>query len=437
MRVAFVCVAALCACGSLANSAADAEENAMLQLGSNSAVMRQYPLGKHGPVVHRPCASLDAEGLAPEEAIERQSLRELCAKDPELWEAALAPGYEANYQKLYDRKGWVDEAFVTYFSVNPGVKSDFPEITRTLIESVHNFTSRPLIVANVGTEPLPASCSAEKYPRLVVFNLKPFPSDKIYHMNKLRAMILAQVRTGVQVDSDTVVLKSCDRLFRRTREEINEEYPYPMMPVHWMSRDDDPAYFDETPYNVYAFKCPGCPTRTMRWAQAHPTWTFHALPFVGKLLTGHFDEPMHVMSLLQEAIPMVGQDEDKFNVGLWAFNATKQWCKYENPPVRDLMALSQQKLQDLVSSGRKNQNFPSYSDPKWFPAGVPVTFDMWHGEKNVWKFGTLLSDMATDPHNHTMPWGYFNGTYYETEEAMEKAMGKRAGGGAAGIGCYL
>merc|ERR1719487_3233296 len=101
-------------------------------------------------------------------------------------------------------------------------------------------------------------------------------------------MILSRVRTGIQLDADHFVVPGVDNLFQRTQEEVTESYPFPIMPVHWMSRDDDPK-FPVMPYAGYAFHCKACPNRTMRWGQAHPTWTHWALPFIAKWLKNVFD----------------------------------------------------------------------------------------------------------------------------------------------------
>ena len=45
-----------------------------------------------------------------------------------------------------------------------------------------------------------------------------------------------KVRVAVQVDADMLVGPLCDKLFDATEREITAEYPYPIMPVHWMTR---------------------------------------------------------------------------------------------------------------------------------------------------------------------------------------------------------
>jgi hypothetical protein len=56
-----------------------------------------------------------------------------------------------------------------------------------------------------------------------------------FNFNKFRSMIL-RVKVGVQLDADMLLGPNCDKLFDATEREITAEYPYPIMPVHWMSR---------------------------------------------------------------------------------------------------------------------------------------------------------------------------------------------------------
>eukprot|EP00445_Apocalathium_hangoei_P035684 CAMPEP_0203944888 /NCGR_PEP_ID=MMETSP0359-20131031/80553_1 /ASSEMBLY_ACC=CAM_ASM_000338 /TAXON_ID=268821 /ORGANISM="Scrippsiella Hangoei, Strain SHTV-5" /LENGTH=64 /DNA_ID=CAMNT_0050875987 /DNA_START=72 /DNA_END=263 /DNA_ORIENTATION=- len=57
-------------------------------------------------------------------------------------------------------------------------------------------------------------------------------------MNKIRAMLLAKARVGIVLDSDQFVYRGAEALFARTKEEVTAAYPYPIMPVHWMSHDE-------------------------------------------------------------------------------------------------------------------------------------------------------------------------------------------------------
>merc|ERR1719188_2131947 len=96
-----------------------------------------------------------------------------------------------------------------------------------------------------------------------------------FNFNKLRAMIGARAVLGIELDTDQIVFAGIDQMFNSTAREVTERHPWPIMPVHWMSRDDH----EDNPYRVYAFRGYNG-THTMRWGHAHPTWTFWALPFL-------------------------------------------------------------------------------------------------------------------------------------------------------------
>jgi len=155
----------------------------------------------------------------------------------DLMDAYLAEGYDSQYSEFFRSDGWADEAFVNYFADKGDAKGQkFMKETELLIESVHRFSTRPIIAVNFGTVPAPASWS--QYRRLIVLQAKPMPPGKCFNYNKFRAMLVSKVRTGIQQDSDQFVARGIDRMFTRTEQEVTEEYPYPILPVHWLSKDD-------------------------------------------------------------------------------------------------------------------------------------------------------------------------------------------------------
>ncbi|CAK0820088.1 unnamed protein product, partial [Prorocentrum cordatum] len=114
-----------------------------------------------------------------------------------------------------------------------------------------------------------------------------------------------------------------DRLLLRTRQEVTEAYPYPMMPTHFLDRDPENARFKEG--NFLNFNCAKCPRPTMRWGQAQPSWTYWALPFLGRWLAAKIDGREEM------GVPTAGiqEDEDLLNVALWKEGATKAWCMWQ------------------------------------------------------------------------------------------------------------
>merc|ERR1719321_2069533 len=134
------------------------------------------------------------------------------------------------------------------------------------MKSVQQGSTRPVVAYNFGLVDTP--WTQEEFPRSVVMRANRIlkadeDANWLYNYNKLRAMVLARVKTGIMLDADQFVAPRADRLFARIKEEINEDYPYIILPVHWLSKDDDPNY-PKGPYWEYDFHCTGCANRTQR-----------------------------------------------------------------------------------------------------------------------------------------------------------------------------
>lgn len=103
--------------------------------------------------------------------------------------------------------------------------------------------SRPIIIYVVGTPHLSIDWDPEIFPRLIVLHADPIETmnegrDGVsFNFNKFRSMLL-RIKVGVQLDADMINGPNCDRLFAATKKEITAQYPYPIMPVHWMTRYD-------------------------------------------------------------------------------------------------------------------------------------------------------------------------------------------------------
>lgn len=319
-----------------------------------------------------------------------------------LLQAFLVHGYETQYEQWYHADGWVDEAFVNYFANKGPGGEKYLKQTELLIESVHRFSSRPIIAVNFGKVPAPTQWTHFK--NLILLEAEPMPEGESFNYNKFRAMLLAKVRTGIELDSDQLVVRGVDHMFLRTSQEVTKDYPYPILPVHWMSKDDDPK-FPNRPYKDYDYKCANCPNRTMRWGHAHPTWTHWALPFIGNLLDKYLEKKM------MGKIPAgtIAEDEDALNIGLWAVQAKKQWCKFDIPSM-DLFAhfLSQDPAPLQAAAG--------FADPKWFPQGIPLVFYTAHDAKDPVKMKELLEQLTKARPEDSI---YYSGKFYPDGLALK------------------
>lgn len=325
----------------------------------------------------------------------------------------LEPGFENNYLNWYGSDGWVDDAFVTYFALHSGpTKGSFLQEMDVLFQSVQNFSSKPIIAVNFGLHPAPSEWSAARLPHVVVLRAVPLKNVSSYtrfNFNKFRAMTFARVRTGMVLDADQFVVRGVDNLFDRTKEEVTEKYPYPILPVHWMSRDNDPKF--PHPYSAYDFECKSCtkmPRRTMRWGHAHPTWTYWALPFVTTWLRKVLDrEPLGGDMDMGKL-----EDEDVLNLGLWSANATKQWCKFDVPGPSVYAPYMTKNAEALLACCR-------YEDPKWYPAGIPIVFYTDHGAKVPTETLNILR--AYDSSNVLPPPIFYNGSFFASGLQLRKA----------------
>lgn len=141
----------------------------------------------------------------------------------EVW---LSEGFQETYDRLY-KDGWLEEAFVNFIGPSPS-GGKWALINEQLIRSVHLFSTRPIVVMHFGMV-TPKEWDAKKYPKLLVFHCAPFPTSffRRFDLNKYRSLLLAKVKTGVQLDSDQFVAPHVDELFHLARREGSEQRPGP------------------------------------------------------------------------------------------------------------------------------------------------------------------------------------------------------------------
>jgi hypothetical protein len=272
-----------------------------------------------------------------------------------------------------------------------------------LIRSVHLFSKHPIIVYVVDTVEISVDWDPLVFPRLIVIHANGIAKSTIspgasahtvpvsFNFEKFRSMML-RIKIGVQLDADMINGPNCDKLFDATERESTAQYPYPILPVHWMSRykergqkiDGYPMYATSYPGDGTDGKGAGESTTTAkqfpprdRWAHAHPTWTFHALPFMLDALTcklwpeiwessPRVIEAMGGIKPLRNPVHYMQEDEDLLNILLWRYKKHKQWCKWDLEP-------------NLYEQFIHNQNnIDGMSDTRFYPDGVPLVFLSMH-----------------------------------------------------------
>lgn len=333
--------------------------------------------------------------------------------------------FKDNYERVYDKEDWVPYAFVAAFQAP--IVGDQADWAKVLIESVHQFSVHPIVIMNFGMA-APKSWDPKRFPRLVVLHCTPLPASAMRSptFDKFRAMLLSRAKVGILMEIDSWVSPGVDNFFSSIEREITKEYPLPILPVHFI--DKKPDKDDTTPF--WKRFCPEkgkpCSLQTMRWGQAHPTWTYWALPFLGRWLRRHLrDETLFPRSDMKDLknsevrISDIGNDEDLLNVALWEEGATKNWCKFDIPDAGEYQA--------ILRSGKKATACKThcdnlFSDTRWFPKGIPkVYYADFHAVQTSesYKYMTQLANWQKEGFLPSLI--LMDGNFYQNGEELRKA----------------
>lgn len=361
------------------------------------------------------------EKLGPEEQVMQSSIQPFCESPKH--RPGMVMQLDCQFQKAYHRfavesdwngvakhSDWFDRAWVTFFAGS--ASGPHAGMVTNLIRSIHMFSKYPVIVFAVDTTALTADWNPETFPNLVVVhtnsisNMNNKQPGVSFNFNKFRSMLL-RIKVGIQLDADMIMAKHCDRLFDATETHITARYPYPIMPVHWMTRmKGADGYSNAYPVEYDGFR--------IRWAHAHPTWTYHALPFMADALLAKLNIDEWAAQIRRETgkavVPIpprfFSEDEDLLNVLLWRNNATKQWCKWDVEPAlfEDFLGLS--------------TNQPTYSDTVWYKSGIPLVFIGMHNTKDPIATDKLLGRLRRE--GSADNYVFHAGTYFSNPFDVEK-----------------
>jgi len=335
----------------------------------------------------------------------------------DLTEFYVDPRFVANYKRFVGDDGWINEAFVTYI----GLRFESRGLSQRmdlLLQSVHRFSTRPVVVTNF-KEYLPVEWTPERFPNMLLLHAAPMPAKKSFNFNKIRAMMFTKVRTGLVIDADQWVNRGVDYLFPRAAQEGGEDYPFPIMPVHWMSRDGEADDMKPLP-KQYLFHYPGrsdgAPKQVMRWGHAHPSYTPSSLAFLAKwtIMAVAPDQAEGGSPGWLRDLDQVGllEDEDLLNVALWAEpSARKQWCKFDVPA-----------LDEFGIYVKTLEPYPRmFPDSKYYPNGIPLMFLTAHNAKDPKRSYVWLKDLWNENHSHFDAPIYYKSAYYKDNAALHAA----------------
>jgi len=322
-----------------------------------------------------------------------------------LVEFFVDPRFQSHYERFKGSDGWIDKAFLTYMGLG-GANDTISGEEDLLVQSVHHFSTAPIVVTNFNAR-VPDSMTLDRFPNLVLMHARSTSTiGKSFNFNKFTAMLFAKVKRGLVLDADQFVNHGVDYMLQRAAEETTAQYPYPIMPVHWMSRDPESSDMADYPaHYTWVFKSPDAPTRTMRWGHAHPTWSHHALPWLAKW-TSYALAPDATKPPAWLTDQGHLEDEDLMNVAMWADNATKQWCKYDLPGPGDFEVY----LKQVGQPGM-------WKDSKFYPHGIPLVFFTAHAAKEPDTSHKWLSKLWDDTDDRRKPILY-NGQWFNSSAAL-------------------
>lgn len=197
--------------------------------------------------------------------------------------------------------GILREAFVTFSDNKPA----YLALLMNLLDSVHEFSTRPIIVYGLGVD---INIDLAKYPRVIKRRVDQNDCGPSVYFCKIKAIVDSGLDYGVHLEADSVVNWNVDILF-----DVIHRWPYalPLAPRH----PDDPVNyrrflptFDLTLAN-----------RTIPYIHAQFSWNYRAYPFWKKALTlmqrGHFMGANY--------------DETGINILLWKARANHTLCKID------------------------------------------------------------------------------------------------------------
>jgi len=318
------------------------------------------------------------------------------------------PAYQKNYERWSDDHGWIDDAFVTFMGTTDA-KANIAAEEDLLVRSVQHFSNKPVIVANFNSH-IPASFNASKFPNMILMHGR--STKEVYNSfnyNKITAMMFTKVRHGMVLDGDQFISHGVDTMFSQIASETTEAYPYPIMPVHWMSRDPESSDMATLPSSYsWKFYSDDAPKRTMRWGQAHPTWTHYALPWLAKwtsfvLAPSKTNPPLWLSSIGHV------EDEDLLNVAMWADKLKKQWCRYDITSPRDFSRYLEQ-----------SEGEPYGVDSKYYPKGIALVYFTAHDAKTPSVSYDYLKQLwdDSDGHHHRKAI-FYNGKWFSSASQLK------------------
>ena len=205
----------------------------------------------------------------------------------------------AKLRRGVNRTHYPKEAFIAVINS----RSNYVELLEVLLDSVHVFSKRPIIVFSIDFD---LKINQSRHSRVIVERISQKECGPNVFSCKLFGIVSSEVDYGVQLEVDSVVNYQIDLLF-----DLSHLWPfdYPLAPKH----PDDPRN-----YKHYLKKY-RISNRTIPYIHATFVWTSRAYPF--------FE---HTLALMQKGyFQDANADETAINVMLWKIQANHTLCKYD------------------------------------------------------------------------------------------------------------
>lgn len=195
----------------------------------------------------------------------------------------------ALFSLLVASTGYATEGFVTFAT------SNYFELLKVTLDSVHHFSSRPVIAYGINAD-IPFDTT--EYPRLIKRRIDVDLSKVHIFFIKVRIILESGLDYGVYIEADDILNQGVDNLFDVCKTITD----YPLCPLH--PRD---------PQNQYGvMQRMGVTEKTMPYVHAHILFSHTCHPF----LQEWFD------ACLAHGHSAPNFDETILNVLLWKHRAT-------------------------------------------------------------------------------------------------------------------
>eukprot|EP00039_Didymoeca_costata_P015906 m.276618 g.276618 ORF g.276618 m.276618 type:complete len:416 (+) comp16303_c0_seq1:1601-2848(+) len=297
------------------------------------------------------------------------------ANVPSNFDLYLDCKFANNFKKFY-KQGWNNEAFIVPMQPKKyNSQAKYYKNAGLLIESVSTWSTKPVLLfaveGDVQRQKLWETVQSRNGNTIVFWLKRTLQSSKLHwSFLKLRALLLSFTVNYVQLDVGVLVGPLIDRLFSRSLQNIQPNYPYPVFPA-------------------------------MDLGHSCPTGTVYSFPFLGQLALNMInlanEKQSHIMGNDWLARPASSR------------HLTKVWCKWNlwSSSVRTV-------LKKGIGSEQHNKAASGQPVVFWYAIYTPeFNVDMISIEQNWAYLKNLTKEYAT---NH---WVAFNGNWYSSLEEVQ------------------